>query len=209
VIGVVNDVKMDGLEQAASMQTYLLFSQMPWDSVGVAVRAEGNPAALASAVEHTIQAIDKNLPVFSIRTMDQLLGNSLAQRRLTMTLLISFATLALLLAAVGIYGVISYAVRQRTHELGIRMALGAQKSDVLRMILAQGLKLTLIGIVLGALAALILTRWMESLLFEVQPNDLLTLSAIALLLSLVALIACWVPARRATKVDPMIALRYE
>ncbi len=209
VIGVVNDIKLNGVEQATSMQTYLLFSQLPAESLGLVVRAERNPATVASAVEQAIHAIDKDLPIYSIRTMDQLLGNSLAQRRLTLALLASFAALGLLLATVGIYGVISYAVRQRTHELGIRMALGAQTRDVARLILAQGLKLTLIGIGLGLSASVVLTRWMESLLFGVRPTDPLTLGAIALLLALVALVACWLPARRATKVDPMIALRCE
>jgi putative ABC transport system permease protein len=173
------------------------------------VRAERNPAALANTVEQAIHAIDKNLPVFSIWTMDQLLGNSLAQRRLIMVLLASLAALALVLAAVGIYGVVAYSVRQRTHELGLRMALGAQARDVLRLILAQGVKLTLLGIGLGLAAAFALTRWMESLLFGVRPTDAWTFGAIAVVLLLVALLACWIPARRATQVDPMIALRCE
>jgi putative ABC transport system permease protein len=209
VVGVVNDVKMDGVDQAATLQTYLSLAQMPYDSLGLVVRAERNPAALASAVEQAIHAIDKDLPVFAIWTMDQLLGNSLAQRRLTLVLLASLAALALLLAAVGIYGVISYSVRQRTHELGLRIALGAQARDVLALILKQGVKLTLIGIGLGSMAAFALTRWLESLLFGVRPTDALTFAAIALLLLLVALLACWIPARRATRVDPLIALRSE
>ena len=141
--------------------------------------------------------------------MDQLLGNSLAQRRLTMVLLASFAALALLLAAVGVYGVVSCAVRQRTHELGIRMALGAQRRDVLTLILAQGLKLALLGVAFGLGGAFILTRWMESLLFGVRPTDPLTFGVIAAVLLSVALLACWIPARRATKVDPLAALRHE
>jgi putative ABC transport system permease protein len=209
VIGVVNDVKMDGVDRVAEPQTYLPYSQLPNESLGLVVRAERHPAALASAVEQAIAAIDKDIPVFAILTMDQLLGNSLAERRLTLVLLTSFAVLALLLSAVGIYGVISYAVRQRTHELGIRMALGAQTRDVLRLILAQGVKLTLLGIGLGLAAAFALMRWLESLLFGVRPTDALTFAIIALLLLLVALLACWIPARRATKVDPVIALRCE
>jgi putative ABC transport system permease protein len=141
--------------------------------------------------------------------MDQLLGNSIAQRRLTLVLLASFAALALLLAAVGIYGVISYAVRQRTHEFGIRLALGARARDVLALILKQGLKLTLIGIGLGLLAAYALTRLLESLLFGVRPTDALTFGVIVVVLLGVALLACWIPARRATKVDPLVALRHE
>jgi putative ABC transport system permease protein len=141
--------------------------------------------------------------------MKQLLGVSLAQQRLTMVLLTSFAVLALALAAVGIYGVVSYSVRQRTHELGIRMALGAQTGDVLKLILTEGLRLVLLGTLIGLLTAFALTRWMETLLFGVRPNDPLTFVVIALVLTLAALLACWIPARRATKVDPMVALRYE
>jgi len=209
VVGVVNDVKMDGMNRPASMQTYLPYSQMPNRSLALVVRAERNPAGLASAVEKAIVDIDKDLPVFSIRTMDQLLGNSLSKQRLLLVLLASFAALALLLAVVGIYGVVSYAVRQRTHELGLRMALGAQQGDVLSLILKQGLGLTLIGIGVGLVAAFGLTRWMESLLFGVRPTDALTFSLIAVILLLASLTACWIPARRASKVDPMVALRYE
>jgi predicted permease len=209
VIGVVNDVKMDGVDRPAPMQMYLLYSQMPYEYLGLAVRAERDPATIATAVEKAIRAIDRDIPIYSIFTMDQLLGNSLAQRRLTLILLASFAALALLLAAVGIYGVISYAVRQRSHELGIRIALGAQTRDVLALILKQGLQLALIGIGLGLVAAFALTRWMESLLFGVRPTDAMTFGVIALALLLVALLACWIPARRATKVDPMSALRSE
>jgi putative ABC transport system permease protein len=209
VVGVVNDVKMNGVDQATSLQTYQPFSQLPGASVGLVVRAERNPSALTAAVKQAIHTIDKDLPVFSISTMDQLLGNSLAQRRLTLFLLASLAALALLLAAVGIYGVISYAVRQRTHEFGIRLALGAQTRDVLTLILKEGLKLTLIGIGLGLAAAFALTRWLDSLLFGVRPTDALTFGAIAVALLSVVLLACWIPARRATKVDPMITLRSE
>jgi putative ABC transport system permease protein len=209
VIGVVNDVKMNGVDQATTLQTYLPYAQLPNQSLGLVVRVERNPAALAPAVAQAIHSIDKDLPVYSAFTMDQLLGDSLAERRLTLVLLASLAALALLLAAVGIYGVISYAVRQRTHELGLRMALGAQARDVLALILKQGLKLTLIGIGLGLVAAYALTRWMESLLFGVRPTDALTFGVIAVVLLLVALLACWIPARRATRVDPMIALKFE
>ncbi|MEK6322863.1 MAG: ABC transporter permease [Acidobacteriota bacterium] len=209
VIGVVNDIKLNGVDRPISMQTYLPYAQEPRPSVGVVVRTHDNPLAVAASVEQAIHSIDKDLPVYSIWTMDQLLANSLAQRRLTLVLLASFATLALLLAAVGVYGVVSYAVRQRTHELGIRIALGAQAHDVLTLILTQGLKLALLGVALGLGAALALTRWMESLLFGVRPTDPLTLGVIAAGLLGVAVVACWIPARRATKVDPMAALRHE
>ena len=147
--------------------------------------------------------------MFGVRSMDQLLGNAIARQRLTLVLLVGFGLLALLLAAVGIYGVISYSVSQRTRELGIRIALGASASDVLRLIVGQGMKLTLAGIALGLLSAFVVTRWMETLLFGVRATDPLTFSVIAPLLTAVALVACWLPARRATKVDPMVALRDE
>jgi putative ABC transport system permease protein len=191
------------------MQTYLLFSQEPGTTLGLIVRTQGNPLAVVAPIEQAIHTVDKDLPVYSVWTMDQLLGNSLAQRRLTLVLLSSFASLALLLAAVGIYGVIAYTVRQRTRELGIRLALGAQAGAVLRLILRQGLKVTLIGIALGLTAAFALTRWMESLLFGVRPADPLAFGVVALLLLLVAICACWIPARRATQVDPLVALRSE
>ncbi|MGH9935376.1 MAG: ABC transporter permease [Blastocatellia bacterium] len=209
VVGVVSDVKLNGVERATPLEAYLPLAQGPWPIFSVAVRTTGDPLPLAPAVARAIHSIDKDLPVFAIRSMDQLLGSSRSQRRLTLTLLGSFAALALLLAAVGIYGVISYSVRQRTHELGIRMALGAQRRDVLKLILTQGLKLALIGVAIGLLAAFALTRWMETLLFNVRPTDPLTFAAIAVVLLLLALLACWLPARRATKVDPMVALRVE
>jgi putative ABC transport system permease protein len=209
VIGVVDDIKLNGVDQPTSMQTYLPYAQEPRPSVGVVVRTHDNPRAVAASVEQAIHSIDNGLPVYSIWTMDQLLSNSLAQRRLTLVLLASFAALALLLASVGVYGVISYAVRQRTHELVIRIALGAQASDVLTLILAQGLKLVLLGVALGLVAALALTRFLESLLFGVRPTDPLTFIVIAGALLCIALLACWIPARRATKVDPMVALRHE
>jgi len=209
VVGVVADVKLNGVERDTPMQTYLPLVQEPARSVGLVVRTVGNPLVEGDAVERAIHSIDKDLPVSAIRSMEQLLGISMAQRRLTLTLLLSFAALALLLAGVGIYGVISYSVRQRTHELGIRMALGAQRRDVLKLILTQGLKLALIGVVIGLLTAFALTRWMETLLFNVRPTDPLIFAVIAVVLLLVALFACWLPARRATKVDPMVALRCE
>ncbi|HEY7181347.1 MAG TPA: FtsX-like permease family protein, partial [Blastocatellia bacterium] len=152
-------------------------------------------------------AVEKDLPVYSVRSMNQLLGSSLATRRLTLVLLVGFAALGLLLAAVGIYGVTSYSVKQRTHELGIRMALGAQVSDVVRLVVRQGITLTLVGVAMGLGAALGLTRLIKNLLFGVSATDPATFLVIALLLALVALLACYIPARRAAKVDPMVALR--
>ncbi len=207
VVGVVADVKSYGVERVTPLQTYVPFVQMPPTNFWLVVRTTGEPLQAVSAVEDAVHSIDKDLPVFSIRSMDQLLVNSLGQRRLMLVLLVSFAALALLLATIGIYGVISYSVRQRTQEIGIRMALGAQRRDVLKMILIEGARLSLLGVVIGMGAALALTSWMESLLFEVRPTDPLTYTLIAVVLSLVALFACYLPARRATKVDPMVALR--
>jgi putative ABC transport system permease protein len=209
VVGVVADIKLNGVERSTPMQAYFPFTQMAWTNFSIVVRTTGEPLQLAGSVERAIHTLDKDLPVTAIRSMDQLLGNAHAARRLNLIVLASFAGLALLLAAVGIYGVIAYSVKQRTHELGIRMALGAQAGDVLKLILAQGLRLALLGVVLGLGAAVGLTRWMESLLFEVRPTDPLTFTVIAAVLVLVALFACWIPAWRATKVDPLVALRYD
>jgi putative ABC transport system permease protein len=209
VIGVVADVKLNGVNRETPLQAYLPLAQESSNFLGLVVRTSGNPMNLAATVEQTIHTIDKDLPVFAVRSMDQLMGSAIAQQRLTLVLLLGFAVLALLLAAVGIYGVISYSVSQRTHELGIRMALGARPSDVLWLIVGQGMKLTVGGVALGLLSAFTLTRWMEKLLFGVRATDPLTFAVIALLLTIVALLACWIPARRATKVDPMAALRTE
>jgi putative ABC transport system permease protein len=209
VVGVVADVKVNGVEHDTPLQAYVPFAQHPVGLQWLVVRTAGDPLQVAATVERTIHAIDKDLPVVSIRSMDQLLGSSLAQRRLTLVLLVSFAALALLLAAVGIYDVIAYSVRQRTRELGIRMALGAQAGNVLKMILTQGLKLALLGVVLGLGAAFALTGWMETLLFGVRPTDPLTFALVAVVLLLVALCACLIPARRAAKVDLIVALWHE
>jgi putative ABC transport system permease protein len=172
-------------------------------------RTAGNPLNLATTVEQTIHALDKDLPVFSVRSMDGLMNSAIARQRLTMVLLLGFAVLALLLAAVGIYGVISYSVSLRTHELGIRLALGASARDVLRLIVGQGMRLALVGVGLGLLSAYALTRWMEKLLFGVRATDPLTFAIIPALLIAVALLACYLPARRAAQVDPLVALRCE
>jgi putative ABC transport system permease protein len=174
-----------------------------------AIRTENDPRALAGAVRDQIWASDKELPVYDIVPMTEVVAESLAQRRFTMLLLAAFAAVALLMAAVGIYGVISYSVAQRTRELGVRIALGATAGRVLSMVLLESSKLVLLGIMAGTFAALLLARSMTSLLFGVRPFDSTSFLVAALLLGLAALVAGYVPARRATKVDPMVALRYE
>ena len=175
----------------------------------VTARTAGNPLGLATAVTQVARAMDPNVPVYDIKTMEQRLSESLARRRFAMFALGLFALVAMLLAAVGVYGVMSYTVAQRTREIGIRVALGAKTSDVLKLVVAQGMSLAVIGVGTGLAGATLVTRVMASLLFNVSAMDPVTFIAIAFLLTGVALLACYVPARRAMKVDPMIALRYE
>jgi putative ABC transport system permease protein len=211
IVGVVADTRRTGFDSEVRSETFLPLAQEPAGRLTLVVRAAGgaDPAALTAAVRGAVQAVDPEQPVFDIKTMDQWISETIAQRRLNMILLGIFALVALLLAAVGIYGVISYSVTQRTHEIGVRMALGAQRSDVLKMILGQGIGLTLAGIGIGLVGALFLTRLMASLLFGVSAADPLTFIIVPILLTAVSLLACYIPARRATRVDPMIALRYE
>jgi putative ABC transport system permease protein len=173
------------------------------------VRGNGDPLALVGAVEKQIWSIDKNVPVSEIKSMDEVIAGSIEQQRFNLLLLGLFASVALTLAVVGIYGVMSESVAARTHEIGIRMALGARATDVLRMVVRQGMALAAIGIAIGLVGAFWLTRLMSGLLYEVSPTDSGTFLLIPLVVALVVLCACLVPARRATKVDPLVALRYE
>jgi putative ABC transport system permease protein len=175
----------------------------------IVLRAEKDPLQLVAAVRSELRQMDPEQPMAAISTMDDLLAGSLARSRFTMLVLGVFAALALVLASVGIYGVIAYSVTQRTQEFGIRMALGANQRDVLRLVLGQGTRLAFLGIGLGVAAALVVTRLMATLLYGVSATDPLTFTAVALLLALVALGACYIPARRATRVDPIVALHYE
>ena len=209
VAGVVSDVKQDRLDAPGEMQLYVPEAQMVNSYMTLVVRTRVNPSSLTAAVREQIHVLDKDQVVYGIATMDQLLSDSLALRRFSMLLLGMFAGVALLLAAVGLYGVISYTVGQRTHEFGIRMALGAQSGDVLRLVVRHGFTLVLAGLAAGILAALALTRLLSSLLFGISATDPATFAIVTLVLSTVALVACYVPALRATKVDPMVALRYE
>ena len=209
IVGVAGDVKNIGLEADSLLATYEPHAQRPWSSMTLAVRTGDDPLSLSAAVRGELRAMEKELLIRSSSTMDERIRLSVAPRRFNMTLLTGFAALALLLAAVGVYGVMSYTVTQRTREIGVRMALGAQSGAVLKLIVGQGLKLASIGVAIGLPAAFALTRWMEDLLFGVRPTDSWTYGAVAALLLLVALLACWIPARRAAKVDPMVALRCE
>jgi ABC-type antimicrobial peptide transport system permease subunit len=177
--------------------------------INVLVRTEAEPLSLVSAVRAQIAVLNKDQAVFNVRTMEQAVTQSIAPRRFSMLLLTVFALVALALASLGIYGLLSYAVAQRTREIGVRMALGAQSGDVVKLVMGQGMKHALIGVAIGLVASLALTRTMKTLLFGVSATDPITFAAIALLLTVVALLACWIPARRATKVDPLIALRSE
>jgi predicted permease len=210
IVGIVGHVRSVALEGDSRVQYYVPYAQSTQSVVFLAVRAEeGDPTALAGAVRNVIRGIDADLPVYKVTTMERLVADSLAQRRFSVFLFGIFATLALVLAVVGLYGVMSYTVLQRTHEIGLRMALGAQARDILRMVIKQGLSLVAIGLVIGLLGAFALTRLMASLLYGVSAADPLTYAGIALLLAGVAFIASYIPAHHATRVDPMIALRYE
>lgn len=210
VVGVVGRVKMEGLSQDSKrVQGYFPFAQIPNGGMTVIIKAAGEPNQLIAAVRQQVKSIDPDQPIYGIRTMDEIRAESVAPERLNLTLLSIFAGIALILAIVGIYGVMSYSVTQRTHEIGIRMAIGAQPRDVFRMVLRQGMMLALIGVVFGLIGAFGLTRLMATMLFGVEPTDPATFATIAALLTVVALVACYIPGRRATKVDPVVSLRYE
>ncbi|MCI0490297.1 MAG: ABC transporter permease [Blastocatellia bacterium] len=209
VVGVVGHVKNTALDTEGKEQIYIPHAQMPAGTMFLTVHTEGDPLNLIGAVRSQVTALDPDLPVYSVRTMDQILAGSVAQPRFNSLGLGIFAAIALALAMVGVYGVISYSVAQRTHEIGVRMALGARASDVLKLVLKKGLILTFTGIAVGVLASLALTRLMSSLLFGVSATDPVTFAVVSLILAAVAMLACYLPARRATKVDPMEALRYE
>jgi predicted permease len=209
VIGVARDAKYRTLFESPRREMFLPILQNYHSEASLQVRAAGNPAQLISSVQHEVSSMDRNLPVFKVKTMSEQLDSSLTPQLLAAKLIGTLGALALLLAAVGIYGVMSYAVAQRTHEIGVRMALGAQASDVLKLVVGRGLKLTLIGVGIGLAGAYALTRAIESFLYGIGPTDPVTFVGISLLLTGVALGACLAPARRAIKVDPMVALRYE
>jgi putative ABC transport system permease protein len=213
IVGIVADVRQMGIDEPVKAEMYLPYSQIthnPWFIPrDLAIRTTGDTANLVSAVRQAIREVDPDQPVSNVATMAELLGVETAQRRMGMIMLVAFAVLALLLAAIGIYGVLAYFVTQHTNEIGVRLALGATPQNILFLILRKGMGLTTIGVAIGVAASFALTRLMSSLLFGVKASDPLTFVTVPLLLGIVALLACSIPARRATKVDPMVALRYE
>ena len=209
IVGVVGDTRLYGLANPARLEVYVPFRQNPRSYMALVVKSGADPAALTSAIREAVQSIDKDQPLFAISTMKELVSNSVATRRMTLVLLGLFSGLALVLGAIGIYGVISYSVAQRTHEIGIRMALGAPRRDVFRLVVGQGLELAGIGIAIGIAGALGLARLMSSLLYGISATDFETFAGVSILLALVALLACFIPAQRAMRVDPTVALRYE
>jgi putative ABC transport system permease protein len=210
IIGVVSDARYRSLTVEIPPKVYMPYTQFTISTVmWIALRTDADPRSLISAARTEVQALDKELPVFEVKTLDQYVSMAVAHPRFNALLLLLFAGVALILTAVGLYGVISYSVTQRTREIGIRMALGAQTHDMLMLLVKQGMTMTMIGVVIGLGGALALTRLLKTLLFGVRPADPLTFSIIVLLLTIVAFVACWLPARRATKVDPLVALRVE
>ncbi len=218
VVGVVKDAKQNSWTDAAPNEIYLPFQQSRgfysgtaghFAAMTIVIRAAVEPQSLARSAEETVRSLDRNLPVSGVVTMEQVIADTLWQPRFNLQLIGIFASLAMTLAAIGLYGVMSYSVAQRAREVGLRMALGAQRGDVMKLVVGQGMKLAFAGVASGLLASVALTRLMERLLFEVSATDFSTFALISALLTIVALLACWIPARRATKVDPMIALRCE
>jgi putative ABC transport system permease protein len=210
VVGVVARVKQERLsERGGIVQAYMPALQGTIPGMAVVMKTTLEPKTLIASARRQVLALDPEQPISDVRTLTELRDNSLAAERLNLTLLTIFAAVALLLAAIGLYGVISYAATQRTQEIGIRMALGASRGAVLKLVVGQGMTLALIGVAIGLAASFALTRQVKTLLFDVSATDPLTFGAVAALMTLVALLACFVPARRATKVDPLVALRRE
>ncbi len=209
IVGIVRDVKLAGLEAPSEPAYYVPASQAPLEDMTLLVRTTTDPLSMVGALRQAVWSIDPNQPISNVSTLEKVIDDSIAQRRLNMLLMGLFGGLAMLLSAVGIYGLLSQAVTQRTQEMGIRMALGAQVGDVLKLVLKQGMTLALVGEAIGLAGAFLLTRLIRGLLFGVTPNDATTFVVVAGVLTIVALLACYIPARRATKVDPLVALRYE
>ncbi|HVN09677.1 MAG TPA: ABC transporter permease [Patescibacteria group bacterium] len=209
IVGVVGDVKHRTLWRAPDPEVYIPYDQLAFGAMTIVVRAAGDPHSLLSAIRAQVIGLDPELPLYGVRTLEEYISGTVAQRQFTALLLALFAGIALVLAGVGLYGVMSYGVAQRTHEIGIRVALGAASEDVLRLVVGQGLRLTALGLALGALAALAASRLLAKMLFGVSGADPLTFAVVAVVFLAIAVAACYVPARRAARVDPLVALRYE
>jgi len=208
IVGVVKDTKQRELSGESAAEMYLPFAQSPHRSMALMIRTT-NPESVVNAVRRDVQALDPSVPLYGITTMENVVSESIAAARFRTSLLAIFAVVALVLAMIGIYGVMSYSVTQRTQEIGIRMALGARVTDVLKLVVKNGMSLAVIGTIAGLAGAVAITRLMATLLFGVSPTDLGTFALMTFGLLLVALVACYIPARRASKVDPLVALRYE
>ena len=207
IVGVVADVRSARLDRAASPEIYVPHPQHAISIMSVVLKTDGDPMALAADLRLIVRAIDADLPLSDVRSMEQIVGRSVAQQRFYTTLLAGFAAVALGLALIGIYGVLSFIVGQRTREIGVRMALGARGTDVIRLVIGQSLALAGVGIGIGLVAALIVTRGLHALLFGVEPTDPLTFGVVAVVLAGVAAIASYLPARKAARTDPVTALR--
>jgi predicted permease len=207
IIGVVGDIRHRSL--AGRLDPTMYMPNLQPGSTNLVIRTQGDPLSIVGSVRNEVKQLDPDQPIAAVKPMTDWVNASVADARYRTTLLALFAALAMVLAATGIYGVMSYSVAQRTHEIGVRMALGARRADVLKLVVRQGMTLTLIGVVLGLIGAFALTRVMRTLLFEVTTKDPVTFAVVAALLLAVAFLACFVPARRATKVNPLVALRYE
>jgi putative ABC transport system permease protein len=209
IVGVIADEKVGGLDDNRSAGMYVPLGQSPNYNTSLVIRGDIEPAGFVKSIERKVRQIDKDQALIDIRTLDQIKNESVASNRLRTLLLAVFAGIALLLSAVGIYGVVSYSVVQRTHELGIRSALGASALSLARLVIGNGMLMAVIGLAIGLGGAFAVTRTLSTLLFNISPNDPMTMISVALILAAIALLACYVPARRATRVDPMEALRYE
>jgi putative ABC transport system permease protein len=209
VVGVVADLKLNGVMVETPMQAYLPLPQEPSRGLAIVIRSASDPASIASALDAAVRQIDKDLPLYQTRTMDQMLDTSLARQRMSMLVFVVFAVVAVALASVGLYGVVAHGVTERTHEIGVRIALGADRRHVVGLIVRQGLSMAAVGTLIGVAGAVALSRWIEGLLFRVKPTDPATFATVVGVLLAVAFVACYVPAWRATRLDPTQALRAE